>query len=178
MRHWSRVKSRSGLPRGRGEIGRHAGFRCRCSKELGGSNPSARIALPSPGGARYDPRPSGAVAQLAKAPVSKTGDSRFESWLPRYVNPFPNRSQLGSLGKLNPGLVEAIPARSRSPIRFARQRQRQARLKVAVSGSGIKQRTLVLKGSSDQAAMNEIALRLKECDQCLRAERPAVAVAA
>ncbi len=27
--------------------------------------------------------PSGAVAQLAKAPVSKTGDSRFESWLPR-----------------------------------------------------------------------------------------------
>ena len=25
----------------------------------------------------------GAVAQLAKAPVSKTGDSRFESWLPR-----------------------------------------------------------------------------------------------
>ena len=26
---------------------------------------------------------SGAVAQLAKAPVSKTGDSRFESWLPR-----------------------------------------------------------------------------------------------
>ena len=36
---------------------------------------------PSP---RYDPDPSGAVAQLAKAPVSKTGDSRFESWLPRY----------------------------------------------------------------------------------------------
>lgn len=32
---------------------------------------------------RYDPCPSGAVAQLAKAPVSKTGDSRFESWLPR-----------------------------------------------------------------------------------------------
>ena len=27
--------------------------------------------------------PSGAVAKLAKAPVSKTGDSRFESWLPR-----------------------------------------------------------------------------------------------
>jgi hypothetical protein len=24
------------------------------------------------------------VAQLAKAPVSKTGDSRFESWLPRF----------------------------------------------------------------------------------------------
>jgi hypothetical protein len=35
--------------------------------------------------ARYDPAPSGAVAQLAKAPVSKTGDSRFESWLPRLV---------------------------------------------------------------------------------------------
>ena len=32
--------------------------------------------------ARYDHAP-GAVAQLAKAPVSKTGDSRFESWLPR-----------------------------------------------------------------------------------------------
>ena len=32
---------------------------------------------------RYDPRPRGAVAKLAKAPVSKTGDSRFESWLPR-----------------------------------------------------------------------------------------------
>jgi hypothetical protein len=32
--------------------------------------------------ARYDPA-RGAVAQLAKAPVSKTGDSRFESWLPR-----------------------------------------------------------------------------------------------
>jgi hypothetical protein len=29
--------------------------------------------------------PSGAVAQLAKAPVSKTGDSRFESWLPRLI---------------------------------------------------------------------------------------------
>lgn len=28
-------------------------------------------------------RVRGAVAQLAKAPVSKTGDSRFESWLPR-----------------------------------------------------------------------------------------------
>lgn len=27
--------------------------------------------------------PRGAVAKLAKAPVSKTGDSRFESWLPR-----------------------------------------------------------------------------------------------
>ena len=27
----------------------------------------------------------GAVAQLAKAPVSKTGDSRFESWLPRLI---------------------------------------------------------------------------------------------
>jgi DNA-binding NarL/FixJ family response regulator len=27
--------------------------------------------------------PLGAVAKLAKAPVSKTGDSRFESWLPR-----------------------------------------------------------------------------------------------
>ena len=27
----------------------------------------------------------GAVAQLAKAPVSKTGDSRFESWLPRFL---------------------------------------------------------------------------------------------
>jgi hypothetical protein len=26
---------------------------------------------------------SGALAKLAKAPVSKTGDSRFESWLPR-----------------------------------------------------------------------------------------------
>jgi hypothetical protein len=25
------------------------------------------------------------VAQLAKAPVSKTGDSRFESWLPRFL---------------------------------------------------------------------------------------------
>ena len=25
----------------------------------------------------------GAVAKLDKAPVSKTGDSRFESWLPR-----------------------------------------------------------------------------------------------
>jgi hypothetical protein len=35
--------------------------------------------------ARYDPAPSGAVAQLAKAPVSKTGDSRFESWLPRLI---------------------------------------------------------------------------------------------
>ena len=31
--------------------------------------------------------PSGAVAQLAKAPVSKTGDSRFESWLPRFGSP-------------------------------------------------------------------------------------------
>jgi hypothetical protein len=31
--------------------------------------------------------PSGAVAQLAKAPVSKTGDSRFESWLPRLRKP-------------------------------------------------------------------------------------------
>ena len=30
--------------------------------------------------------PSGAVAQLAKAPVSKTGDSRFESWLPRLLS--------------------------------------------------------------------------------------------
>jgi hypothetical protein len=28
----------------------------------------------------------GAVAQLAKAPVSKTGDSRFESWLPRSLS--------------------------------------------------------------------------------------------
>ena len=27
--------------------------------------------------------PRGAVAELANAPVSKTGDSRFESWLPR-----------------------------------------------------------------------------------------------
>jgi hypothetical protein len=35
--------------------------------------------------ARYDPFPLGAVAQLAKAPVSKTGDSRFESWLPRSI---------------------------------------------------------------------------------------------
>jgi uncharacterized protein len=26
------------------------------------------------------------VAQLAKAPVSKTGDSRFESWLPRMTD--------------------------------------------------------------------------------------------
>jgi hypothetical protein len=25
------------------------------------------------------------VAKLAKAPVSKTGDSRFESWLPRFA---------------------------------------------------------------------------------------------
>ena len=32
---------------------------------------------------RYDP-PGGAVAKLDKAPVSKTGDSRFESWLPRF----------------------------------------------------------------------------------------------
>jgi hypothetical protein len=28
---------------GRDEIGKHAGFRCQCSKELGGSSPSARI---------------------------------------------------------------------------------------------------------------------------------------
>ncbi len=27
----------------------------------------------------------GALAKLAKAPVSKTGDSRFESWVPRFV---------------------------------------------------------------------------------------------
>jgi hypothetical protein len=44
--------------------------------------------LPPPGAlGRYD-QPSGAVAQLAKAPVSKTGDSRFESWLPRYQSGF------------------------------------------------------------------------------------------
>ena len=30
--------------RGRGGTGKHAGFRGRCSRELGGSNPSARIA--------------------------------------------------------------------------------------------------------------------------------------
>ena len=30
-------------PRGRGETGRHAGFRCPCAKALGGSSPSARI---------------------------------------------------------------------------------------------------------------------------------------
>src|SRR5262249_46519914 len=28
--------------------------------------------------------PPGALAKLDKAPVSKTGDSRFESWVPRY----------------------------------------------------------------------------------------------
>ena len=46
--------------------------------------------------------PLGAVAQLAKAPVSKTGDSRFESWLPRsmsarlkHVDPDRPRSRLG-----------------------------------------------------------------------------------
>ena len=39
-------------------------------------------ALPTPGRGTI-PDPPGAVAKLAKAPVSKTGDSRFESWLPR-----------------------------------------------------------------------------------------------
>ena len=38
-------------------------------------------ALPSP----RIVRALGAVAKLAKAPVSKTGDSRFESWLPRSI---------------------------------------------------------------------------------------------
>jgi hypothetical protein len=37
-----------------------------------------------PIGGRYDSTGPGAVAKLDKAPVSKTGDSRFESWLPRF----------------------------------------------------------------------------------------------
>ena len=71
------------LPRGRdlqGRLGRRTRLR----------HPRPRVApvplSPSPAPPRYDPDPSGAVAQLAKAPVSKTGDSRFESWLPRLRN--------------------------------------------------------------------------------------------
>ena len=49
------------------------------------------------------------MAQLAKAPVSKTGDSRFESWLPRlfiavvklHTSPFP--------------LSKKVPARASTP---------------------------------------------------------------
>jgi hypothetical protein len=49
----------------------------------GGSSPLVRIA------SDYDSRPNiptslGALAKLAKAPASKVGDSRFESWVPRY----------------------------------------------------------------------------------------------
>jgi hypothetical protein len=46
----------------------------------GGSSPLVRI------GSDYDsaPTPLGALAKLAKAPASKVGDSRFESWVPRY----------------------------------------------------------------------------------------------
>ena len=43
---------------------------------------------------------SGAVAKLDKAPVSKTGDSRFEPWLPRSVSPqlgHPASVQLGDV---------------------------------------------------------------------------------
>jgi hypothetical protein len=43
---------------------------------------------------RYDP-PGGAVAKLDKAPVSKTGDSRFESWLPRFLLPVIGALQRG-----------------------------------------------------------------------------------
>src|ERR1044072_1535823 len=50
MRHVAALATREApgeRSRGRGEIGKHAGFRCRCSKELGGSSPSARIVLGS-----------------------------------------------------------------------------------------------------------------------------------
>ena len=41
------------------------------------------------------PQLLGAVAQLAKAPVSKTGDSRFESWLPRSISWYASSSRRG-----------------------------------------------------------------------------------
>src|SRR5829696_4348338 len=74
------------------------------------------------------PRPSvlfeavGALAKLDKAPVSKTGDSRFESWVPRLSNPAPRAGFVVSWALQRPSSKRATqrtdaPRRSRRSTR-------------------------------------------------------------
>src|ERR1044071_7951532 len=86
MRHWSRVKAPQG-------VATRAWRNLADAPGLGpGGLRPVGVQVPPPASRPerpalvYDPNPSGAVAQLAKAPVSKTGDSRFESWLPRFLS--------------------------------------------------------------------------------------------
>jgi hypothetical protein len=90
--------------RGRGEIGKHAGFRCQCSKELGGSSPSARIAESRRAAARHDPAP--AVV------------SRFGTWSTETVGAVP-RFGLGPPSRPN---RHHSPARRRGVDEVRRQR--------------------------------------------------------
>jgi hypothetical protein len=73
--------------------GRHAGFRCRCSKERGGSNPSARIAIRSPG----------RVAISLSARLAWLFSGQWPNWL-RHRSPKP----------AIPGSSPGCPALSRS----------------------------------------------------------------
>jgi hypothetical protein len=86
MRHWSRVKPRLGGHAGVVKLANTPALGAGARKSLGVQVPPPALRIAS-SPALVTIRRRGAVAQLAKAPVSKTGDSRFESWLPRSALP-------------------------------------------------------------------------------------------
>jgi hypothetical protein len=86
-RHTSRSGRNGDLEfasRGRGEMENTPALGAGARKSLG-------VRVPPPAFPRLGLSALGAVAKLAKAPVSKTGDSRFESWLPRSIGLPPRR---------------------------------------------------------------------------------------
>src|SRR5215217_4044077 len=94
-----------------GRSGRRSPARSSREQSLAGGDPGATILRP------------GALAKLDKAPASKVGDSRFESWVPR------------STARVHARLLIPPPVRHRQSRRVAQLLDRRSLLDVAVGAA-------------------------------------------